>query len=460
MFNGAAPDFALEGGFPLALVRGLADAAMISAFGALLFRGLILPRDADVPVRRAIVGLVRASACGGAVLMLAWLALEARAMSGGEVLGAMPAVLMRTDFGHLIAAQFVLLLLTAIVPTRFAILPALAALAAEAGHSHAYSMSGTESLLFGSDLLHLIAAGAWLGALLPLLLTIRLAPRQAVIAARRFSPLGIAAVAVLAATALFQGSVLVDTPPALIGTAYGWVVLCKIVLFASLILCAALNRTRFTPALAAGEPAMLVRSVAIETVLGLAIVVAAATLSGLEPGMHSQAVWPFTWRPSFDAATEDADIRREIVGAALALGGAALLLAAAILLRHWLRWIAVLAALAIAWVATPHFEPLLVDAYPTSYFHSPTGFTSDTIVEGARALSRALRELSRSGRARRRSGCFRSAACRPPISRPRISGCIAMASSSGGLRTGFRRPTASPPCRVSRTCSRTTSDGL
>ena len=117
--------------------------------------------------------------------------------------------------------------------------------------------------------------------------------------------------------------------------------------------------------------------------LGLAIVVAAATLSGLEPGMHSQAVWPFTWRPSFDAATEDADIRREIVGAALALGGAALLLVAAILLRHWLRWIAVLAALAIAWVATPHFEPLLVDAYPTSYFHSPTGFTSDTIVEGA-----------------------------------------------------------------------------
>ena len=212
MFNGAAPDFALEGGFPLALVRGLADAAMISAFGALLFRGLILPRDADVPVRRAIVRLVRASACGGAVLMLAWLALEARAMSGGEVLGAMPAVLMRTDFGHLIAAQFVLLLLTAIVPTRFAILPALAALAAQAGHSHAYSMSGTESLLFGSDLLHLIAAGAWLGALLPLLLTIRLAPRQAVTAARRFSPLGIAAVAVLAATALFQGSVLVDTP--------------------------------------------------------------------------------------------------------------------------------------------------------------------------------------------------------------------------------------------------------
>ena len=117
--------------------------------------------------------------------------------------------------------------------------------------------------------------------------------------------------------------------------------------------------------------------------LGLAIVLAAATLSGLEPGMHSQAVWPFTWRPSFDAATEDADIRREIVGAALALGGAALLLGAAILLRHWLRWIAVLAALALASWATPHLEPLLVNAYPTSYFHSPTGFSSFWAGSGA-----------------------------------------------------------------------------
>ncbi len=316
--------------------------------------------------------------------MLLWLALEARAMSSGEILGAIPPVVMDTGFGHVLTAQFALLVLTAIAPVRFAILPALAALAAQAGHSHAYAMSGIASQLFGSELLHLLAAGTWLGGLIPLLLAIRLAPKAGAVAARRFSPVGIASVAMLAATALFQGSVLVGSLPALIGTAYGWAVLGKLTLFAALVLCAALNRTRYTAACVAGRPRMLVRTVGIETALGLAVILVAATLSGLEPGMHMQPVWPFTWRPSLEAATEDADIRREVIAAALALGGALLLLAAAFLLRSWRRWGAAVAALAIAWLAAPHLGPLLVDAFPTSYFHSPTGFTADSIIAGAR----------------------------------------------------------------------------
>jgi len=36
-----------EGGWPFALARGLSVAALLSAFGALLFRGFSLPKLAD-----------------------------------------------------------------------------------------------------------------------------------------------------------------------------------------------------------------------------------------------------------------------------------------------------------------------------------------------------------------------------------------------------------------------------
>ena len=55
-------------------------------------------------------------------------------------------------------------------------------------------------------MLHLTAAGAWLGGLLPLLIVVREAPLDAAhLAAQRFSTLGTISVGVLAATALLQG---------------------------------------------------------------------------------------------------------------------------------------------------------------------------------------------------------------------------------------------------------------
>lgn len=42
-----------EGGWPLALARGLSVAALLSAFGALLFRGVVLPTLAGRVAREA-----------------------------------------------------------------------------------------------------------------------------------------------------------------------------------------------------------------------------------------------------------------------------------------------------------------------------------------------------------------------------------------------------------------------
>ncbi len=192
---------------------------------------------------------------------------------------------------------------------------------------------------------------------------------------------------VLAGTALFQSSILIGGLPGWIGTGYGLVALAKIALFAVLLGFAARNRFRLTPALArpAGVAAKqaLLRSIAGETGVGLLVVLAAGLLTSLPPAMHVQPLWPFAWRLSLDAVREDADFRREAVLAALALGGAAVLLAAALVVRHWSRWAMGAVAVAIAWIAAPHLGLLLADAYPTYYWHSPTGFASASIAQGA-----------------------------------------------------------------------------
>ena len=149
------------------------------------------------------------------------------------------------------------------------------------------------SLLLYAEGLHLLAGGAWLGGLLPLLILVRDAPpKPAAEALRRFSKLATLCVVAIAGTACFQGWVLGGGVAGLIGTAYGWVLLLKAALFALLLGLAAINRFRLTPALGRQEaqPARgaLMRTIAAETVLGLMVVLAAGVLSSLEPGMHAQ----------------------------------------------------------------------------------------------------------------------------------------------------------------------------
>jgi putative copper export protein len=140
--------------------------------------------------------------------------------------------------------------------------------------------------------LHVLAGGAWLGGLLPLLILVRDAPsKPAAETLKRFSKLATLCVIAIAGTACFQGWVLGGGVAGLFGTAYGSVLLLKAALFAALLGLAAINRFRLTPALERRDapPARwaLLRTIAGETALGLMVVLAAGVLSGLEPGMHA-----------------------------------------------------------------------------------------------------------------------------------------------------------------------------
>ena len=148
--------------------------------------------------------------------------------------------------------------------------------------------------LAGVEAVHLLAAGAWLGGLVPLALVVGTAP-PAVGAApcRWFSPSGKASVVAMVASAAWQGCVLVGSLSGLVGTRYGWMVLAKITLFGVLFGFAWVNRYHLAPALARGDrqaPARraLLASLALQTGVGIVTVAVAIVLSSLQPAVDEQ----------------------------------------------------------------------------------------------------------------------------------------------------------------------------
>ena len=404
------PPFDLQGGAALAWARGATVAALLSAFGATLFDVAVAPHALPLippPLAASIGAKLRriaqvSAACGIAALCL-WLIRQASAMADADTVSTawtvLPAVLGKTAFGHVVLLQFAALAaLTAVTcwprglwlgPSRpwAALAASSAALCLQAGHSHAFSMHQGPSLLSAFDVVHLLGAGAWLGGLAPLLVIVWTSPpKAAATAARWFSPVGQTSIAALLVSACVQGWVLVGSVPGLLGTAYGWMVLVKLALFGVLFGFAWFNRYRFAPALLGAKPARarrnLTSSIALQTLIALCMVAAAIVLSGLPPAMHLQPLWPFAQRFSLASVQEDPDIAREVFLAGSILAAAFALLFLALAIRRW-RLAACAVAVAAAWFTLPHAGPLLVTAYPTSFYHSPTGFTAASIDQGA-----------------------------------------------------------------------------
>jgi putative copper export protein/mono/diheme cytochrome c family protein len=252
------------------------------------------------------------------------------------------------------------------------------------GHAGATAGAIGDRLLL-SEALHLAAAGIWLGALLPLWLSLcALAPGQAASVCERFSPIGLACVLVLAGTGFAQALELVGSLPGLFGTRYGHVALLKILLFLIALGLAACNRLWLTDHLAAETADArrhLLVSVCCETCVGVAIVTAAAFMASSPPAAHTTPVWPFSWQLSLVTVNEDPELRREVVISLVGIGAAVALVVASLLLRR-LR-LAALAILALAVVLRgPSLAMLTVEAYPTSFQTSPTGFSAASIAAG------------------------------------------------------------------------------
>jgi mono/diheme cytochrome c family protein len=122
-------------------------------------------------------------------------------------------------------------------------------------------------------------------------------------------------------------------------------------------------------------------SISAEIVLGGAVMLLAVWLGSISPGAHDQPVWPFPWQLDADALALRPN--REALALSLVVTGLAVAALASSLAwrRFRLAAIALLAA-ALAW-RIPSLSPLFTEAYPTSFFTSPTGFAASGILRGA-----------------------------------------------------------------------------
>ncbi|MER9181071.1 copper resistance CopC/CopD family protein [Mesorhizobium sp. M0482] len=145
-----------------------------------------------------------------------------------------------------------------------------AALAASGHASAAEPQWLTRPMVF----LHATGIAIWSGALAPLGLALKRQPDKAGPLLRRFSRAILFVVAVLAAAGIVLAVIQVQTPSALVHTAYGRLLLLKLVLLVLLFTLAAVNRFKLTAPAEAGETEVqrrLARSIAIEVLIVLAI---------------------------------------------------------------------------------------------------------------------------------------------------------------------------------------------
>jgi putative copper resistance protein D len=260
--------------------------------------------------------LVRVAAIVTLVGAVAWLIGESLSISDDPVDALTPAalwlVLSGTRFGLTCAVRMALLGLILIAPSvvprqrllwRVQVFLGAAVTLSFAWTGHGAMGSGASGVWhLGFDLLHLLAAAAWLGALMPLTILVLSSLRsrsadEAAAALRgleQFSSIGPLVIALLVLSGIGNSWFLIGPSHlrALYSTGYGITLLVKIGLFAAMLGLAIRNRYWNTSALhddlAAGRSTQaalgnLRAMVASELAFGLLVLLAVSVLGALEP---------------------------------------------------------------------------------------------------------------------------------------------------------------------------------
>ncbi len=318
-----------------AILRAAHVGALASLFGTLVFNTFVVrfpvgaafvgAASADL-IRRRLSRLTSISLLLALILGIAWLAARSAAIAGASgmrelLAAALPVVALETWFGRILLLRLFLLL--ALIPLWFvsanearpdlanrdagprssngparagvlrrlappsAIVLAGAALALQAATSHIGAMEGRD----GPSTDRRGAArrsrpGRGLGQPWPAadLSRQHARARRRPAPFRRFFPLGLVAVLVLAVTSLMQGIALVGSVPALVGTTYGRIALVKTLLFALLLALAGLNRLVMFSA--GAQHRVCGAPIIGEAGIAVLVMLAAASLAHLTPGAH------------------------------------------------------------------------------------------------------------------------------------------------------------------------------
>jgi len=298
---------------PLIIARAVHLAATTLVAGTILFELVIARpalREGEAALllpRLRIAALLYSGLAIAALSGFVWFVLFAAKLGGrgvGEVFAGDIGltVLTQTRFGEVWALRLCCAVAVAVCyPLRdrstaasLVLLSGTAFLGALAWVGHSGAAPGmTGSVQLAADVLHLIAAGGWLGALVPLAALFAqagVAETLVVDITRRFSNFGVINVATLAATGLVNAYLLVGSLGPLVTTTYGQALLVKIALFAAMVALASINRLYYLPRLglnADGKATRgLLRNSMVEIALGLVVLVAVGLLGTLPPAAH------------------------------------------------------------------------------------------------------------------------------------------------------------------------------
>lgn len=327
------------------------------------------------------------------------------------------ALLLETRYGQVWLIRMVLAIALAVFVwvntretrgrARFRLLVSAALLTALSLSGHAAAGEGWGAVLqVCADVLHLIAAAAWLGSLPLLVVALRFAVVQlnahsiVALAVARYSRLGIGCVGVLLVTGLINAVQMVGEVPNLLGTPYGQLLLVKVSVMAPLLTIASINLWRLQPAIRSMERVLrgerydasaaktLIRNALIELGLGVAILIVVAYLGVSPPARHVQPEWPLAFRWDWTVLDASAKARGEFEVAMMWLVIGALALELAWLVKT-LRVVSAVAGLAMVWYGLQAAMGVVyTDAYPSTYMRAEVPYQAISIAKGAASFAK------------------------------------------------------------------------
>jgi putative copper resistance protein D len=287
-------------GFVDVVLRGLLLGLTGVALGGVAWLLLVLRAGPGVKPNAAsarAAGLVAGAAVAAAVTQGTLVVVALGELA--DATGAWPiAAFAETTFARAALARIALAVVVGVSAAWLARRPAgragwttlaaasVALVASSAVLSHAIARVGDRALLVTLDATHQLAAAVWVGSLAHLTVYAavdRAAPDAAAVVAR-FSRLAFVSMTTLLVAGVALTAVYVGEPAALVGTAYGVMILSKVVLLAAALALAAAN-FRAVRAAAARPPVRLFRFVEVELGLGLTLLFAAASLTSLPPSV-------------------------------------------------------------------------------------------------------------------------------------------------------------------------------
>jgi putative copper resistance protein D len=288
-------------GFIDVLLRGFALVCASLVLGGVAWARVVLRAEPhakpDAPTRLAL-HVVAAAAIGMAVTQVALMVVALGALA--ETHGGWPVrSYLETSFARMAVLRGVLGIALAALALTIArrpagalgwhalVLGATALVGASALLSHAIARVDDRALLLGLDAVHQIAAAVWVGGLAHLVIYAGWARRPGGPddgrLTQRFSRVALTSVAALSGAGIGLTLAYVGDLAAFAGTAYGVMIVSKLLLFVAALAFAAAN---FGLARKAAPPGgRLGRYVEVELGLGITVLFAAASLTSLPPSV-------------------------------------------------------------------------------------------------------------------------------------------------------------------------------